>query len=433
MSLRLGALAAQHRHLGPRQRGHAGVVELGIARRHQPPKVEGARLLLHGQFQIAHRFAVVVRLVGLEQGAGKVDLYHGGPRQQLDGAPVGGDGLVGAAVFIQHLAAHFVEVGVVGVFLDQPIDAEQRRSQRRLAVPGDRPRVARRHRAVGFGETLQGDIGRDEAHQLGDDAVMHRQEFRRIGRVGVGRARHRLLERRDALRRQRMGREVRIAPVELHALFLLQHAQEFDRAFGRLAGALQKGDARLVRRVLLGLRVLQERQQRTGSIGGAGARCRTASAGAAARGGGSRHGAAGQDHLEDLQRREAAQLLLHARQMAAGDVAAFMRQHADQLVGRLGAHDQAGVDEDALAARHEGVERIVLDDHDLDRVGIETGGLPDRHHHGADVVLDFGVADQIEPLTLLRARGTKRRQREQRETEEGGNAFEHGRHGLSAG
>ena len=126
---------------------------------------------------------------------------------------------------------------------------------------------------------------------------------------------------------------------------------------------------------------------------------------------------------------EVAQLLLHARQMAAGDVAAFVRHHADQLVGRLGAHDQAGIDEDALAARHEGVERVVLDDHDLDRVGIETGRLPDRHDHGADRVLDLGVADEIESLTLLRARGTKRRQREERETEEGDDAFEHGRHG----
>ena len=102
-------------------------------------------------------------------------------------------------------------------------------------------------------------------------------------------------------------------------------------------------------------------------------------------------------------------------------------------LGRLGAHDQAGVDEDALAARHEGVERVVLDDHDLDRVGIEPGRPPDRRDHGADRVLDLGVADQIESLTLLRARGTKRRQREQRETEEGDDAFDHGRHGLHAG
>ena len=119
--------------------------------------------------------------------------------------------------------------------------------------------------------------------------------------------------------------------------------------------------------------------------------------------------------------------------MAAGNVAAFVRQHADQLVGRLGPHDQAGIDEDPLAARHESVERVVLDDHDLDAVGIETGRLPDRNDHGADVVLDLGVADEIESLTLLRARGTKRRQREERQTEEGDDASEHGRHGILAG
>ena len=62
-------------------------------------------------------------------------------------------------------------------------------------------------------------------------------------------------------------------------------------------------------------------------------------------------------------------------------------------------------------------------------VGIETGRPPDRHDQGADGVLDLGVADEIESLTLLRARGTKRRQREERETEEGDDASEHGRHG----
>jgi hypothetical protein len=36
-------------------------------------------------------------------------------------------------------------------------------------------------------------------------------------------------------------------------------------------------------------------------------------------------------------------------------------------------------------------------------------------------------------LTLLRARGTKRRQREERQTEEGDDASEHGRHRVLAG
>ena len=54
-------------------------------------------------------------------------------------------------------------------------------------------------------------------------------------------------------------------------------------------------------------------------------------------------------------------------------------------------------------------------------------------HEGPDGVLDFGVANQIETLTLLRFGGTKRRQRKQRQAEEGEDAFGQGRHGLHAG
>ncbi len=226
----------------------------------------------------------------------------------------------------------------------------------------------------------------------------------------------RLLERCDAVGGQRMGRQVGVALADRHALLPLQQAQEVDRALGRLAGTLQEGDGGLVRRALLGLRVTQESQQRSRCVDAADTCRGTAAAGAAARHRAARHGAARQDHLENLQGGEGAQLLLHAREMAAGDVAAFVGQHADQLVGRFGPHDQAGIDEDPLAACHESVERVVLDEHDLDAVGIETGRLPDRYDHGADIVLDLGVADEIESLTLLRARGTKRRQREERQT-----------------
>ena len=49
-----------------------------------------------------------------------------------------------------------------------------------------------------------------------------------------------------------------------------------------------------------------------------------------------------------------------ARQVAAGDVAGLVRQHADHFVRRVGRHDQAGVDEDVLAAGDEGVHRVSL-------------------------------------------------------------------------
>ena len=55
-------------------------------------------------------------------------------------------------------------------------------------------------------------------------------------------------------------------------------------------------------------------------------------------------------------------------------------------------------------------------------LGIEAGRPPDRRDEGADRVLDLGVADQTEPLTLLRNGGTKRREREQHGTEEGEDA-----------
>ncbi len=129
-----------------------------------------------------------------------------------------------------------------------------------------------------------------------------------------------------------------------------------------------------------------------------------------------RHGATGQDCLQDLQSGQVAHFFLHACKMTAGDMAAFMGHDTDQLVRPLRAHDQASVDEDALATRHEGVERAILDEHDLDTVGVETCCLPDRDREGADRALDLGVANEIEALTLLRRRGTKRCQREERQT-----------------
>ena len=51
------------------------------------------------------------------------------------------------------------------------------------------------------------------------------------------------------------------------------------------------------------------------------------------------------------------QFLAQARQVTAGDVAGFVREHADHLVRRVRVHERAGVDEDAPAVGDEGVER----------------------------------------------------------------------------
>ena len=60
------------------------------------------------------------------------------------------------------------------------------------------------------------------------------------------------------------------------------------------------------------------------------------------------------------------ELLAQPRQMAAGDVAGLVRQHADDLVRRLRVDQRAGIDEDAAAVSDEGIEGAVVDDDDLD-------------------------------------------------------------------
>jgi hypothetical protein len=117
--------------------------------------------------------------------------------------------------------------------------------------------------------------------------------------------------------------------------------------------------------------------------------------------------------------------------MPAGNMARLVRQHAYELVRPLGAHQQPGIDEDPLAAGDEGVERAVLDDHDLDRLRVQAGDPPDRRDERADGALDLGIADQAEPLTLLRRRGTKRRQRHERQADEGDDASGHRKHAAS--
>jgi len=68
-----------------------------------------------------------------------------------------------------------------------------------------------------------------------------------------------------------------------------------------------------------------------------------------------------------------------------------MRDHADHLVGRLGLHQKAGVDENALAARHEGKAGIVSQERKSTTVLKFTGA----QYRGEQMVCDgdkFSVA-----------------------------------------
>ena len=92
-------------------------------------------------------------------------------------------------------------------------------------------------------------------------------------------------------------------------------------------------------------------------------------------------------------------------EMAAGDMAALMRDDADHLVRRLGVHQRAGMDEHIVPVDDEGVEAPVVDDVDLDALRAEAGGVEDRLGVSADQRFGLGVAD--EPGGVGRGRGDK--------------------------
>jgi hypothetical protein len=85
-------------------------------------------------------------------------------------------------------------------------------------------------------------------------------------------------------------------------------------------------------------------------------------------------------------------------QVAADDVAGLVRDHADHLVGRLGLHEGAGVDEHVVAVHHEGVEAFVPHDAHGDVLRAEAGGLEERDRIVLEKVLDFRIADQRQVL-----------------------------------
>ena len=61
--------------------------------------------------------------------------------------------------------------------------------------------------------------------------------------------------------------------------------------------------------------------------------------------------------------------------MASRYMPDFMGQHADDFVRCLGFHQEAGMDENPLPARDEGVQATVVDDMDRHGARIEAGCL----------------------------------------------------------
>ena len=89
--------------------------------------------------------------------------------------------------------------------------------------------------------------------------------------------------------------------------------------------------------------------------------------------------------------------------MAAGDMARLVRQHPGQLVRGLGGHEESGVDEDVLPARHEGVQDRIADDVEMHVAWLEARRPEDRVHDLAQGGLDLGVADDDDSRGLPHA------------------------------
>ncbi len=83
----------------------------------------------------------------------------------------------------------------------------------------------------------------------------------------------------------------------------------------------------------------------------------------------------------------------------------LVRDHALDLVGGLGGIDQPTVQIDRLPRGHEGVDRGVVDENDVDIAGFETGRLDQRRGEFAEEILGFGIAqDRLRRHRLGRQR-----------------------------
>ena len=128
--------------------------------------------------------------------------------------------------------------------------------------------------------------------------------------------------------------------------------------------AFEIGDRRAVGGHLLGALVAEDAALR--HLAAAGRNAHAGAGKAAAVGGGAGdHGADAEQRGDDGHRLGALELVAQPLLVAAGDVAGLVRDDADDLVGRFGLHQRAGVDEQA-APGDEGVEARIVDQNDLD-------------------------------------------------------------------
>ncbi len=197
----------------------------------------------------------------------------------------------------------------------------------------------------------------------------------------------------DAVGIERVVEEEAVLAGVLEHLLVAEVVEEIDQALGRDVGLVQRGRGRLVGRGFLDPRI--------GEGGQGGEVVGTVEQAA---GGVGRSGHGGEDAQAHGQKIGGQGRLVGAlaRGVAAGDVAGFVGDDPQHLVGVLGRLEEAGVQEDRLPAHDEGVDLLVADQDDMDVVGVEPGRAPHRLALLVDPVLDLGVADDRDAGALGR-------------------------------
>ncbi len=183
-----------------------------------------------------------------------------------------------------------------------------------------------------------------------------------------------------------------------HQRFLVAHdVEESEQPAPRLAGPVEEGHGRLVGRRFLHPAVFDQRaprhraaacdHRRTDLARARDNRCRA------------------EDEADDRRGAGVAQGVLGAGQMTAGDMAGFVGDHADQLIGRLDPEQEAGEQEDPLAAGDEGIQLVVVDQVDPDRARVQPGGPEHWRRVQTNGMFDLRVPDDRETAPLGPDRG----------------------------
>ncbi len=210
----------------------------------------------------------------------------------------------------------------------------------------------------------------------------------------------------DAFCRHRMRLEIGIGILRGEQDLVGQPPEGVSHALCRLAGGGEEFHAAAIGLLLLGTLVGQQGTP-DGLLRAENGSGRVADIAAAASGGD--RAANSEDHGDDRRRLRLCKLLAQPRQVSAGDVTGFVREHADHLVWNLCVNQRSGVDEDSLGIDHEGVERAVVDDGDLNVLLREAGGAQDGLRVVAQQLFDLGVADDGKSgRQALRARRCRR-------------------------